>query len=80
MILSSLKNKPIPRDLVVFGEIGLTGEIRPVQDGFARLKEAVKLGFKQAMIPKSNMPNKSNFKSMGSIEIMPVKLLKEALY
>jgi DNA repair protein RadA/Sms len=55
-ILSSLRNKPLPRDLIVFGEIGLAGEVRPVQGGQERLYEAVKHGFKQAIIPKANMP------------------------
>lgn len=77
-ILSSLKNRAIPRNLVAFGEIGLTGEIRPVQDGHARLKEAVKLGFKQAIIPKGNMPSQSNMKGIELMEIIPVRLLQEA--
>ena len=78
-ILSSLKNKPLPRNLIAFGEIGLTGEIRPAADGHARLKEAVKLGFKQAMIPKANMPSKSNMKGIEPMEIIPVKFLQEAV-
>lgn len=78
-ILSSLKNRPIPRNLVAFGEIGLTGEIRPVQDGQARLKEAVKLGFRQAIIPNANMPSKTNMKGIELMEIIPVKLLQEAV-
>jgi DNA repair protein RadA/Sms len=78
-ILSSLKNQPIPRDLIAFGEVGLTGEIRPVQDGQIRLKEAIKLGFKQAIIPKANMINQSNT-DLGSITIKQVKFLKEAIY
>lgn len=57
-ILSSLKNKPLPLDLIVFGEVGLGGEIRPVQGGQERLKEAAKHGFKQAIIPEGNMPKK----------------------
>ncbi|HSX20175.1 MAG TPA: DNA repair protein RadA, partial [Gammaproteobacteria bacterium] len=57
-VVSSLKNKPLPNDLVVFGEIGLSGEIRPVQSGQDRLKEAVKLGFTQAIVPKANAPKK----------------------
>jgi DNA repair protein RadA/Sms len=78
-ILSSLKNRAIPRNLVAFGEIGLTGEIRPVQDGQARLKEAVKLGFRQAIIPNANMPTKANMKGIELMEIIPVKLLQEAV-
>jgi DNA repair protein RadA/Sms len=55
-VLSSLKNQPLPRDLVTFGEVGLSGEIRPVQNGPERLQEAAKHGFKQAIVPKSNVP------------------------
>ncbi len=55
-VLSSLKNKPMPNDVIVFGEVGLAGEIRPVQNGEDRLKEAAKHGFKLAIVPKSNLP------------------------
>ena len=55
-IVSSLNNKPLPNKVVVFGEIGLAGEVRPVQRGQERLKEAAKLGFTQAIIPKANKP------------------------
>lgn len=55
-IHSSLRNKPLPPGLVVFGEVGLSGEIRPAPRGQERLKEAAKLGFKIAVIPKSNAP------------------------
>ena len=55
-VLSSLRNKPLPVDLIVFGEIGLAGEIRPVQSGQERLKEAAKHGFKRAIIAKANAP------------------------
>jgi len=54
-IVSSLQNRPMPRDLAVFGEIGLAGEIRPVANGQERLAEAAKHGFRQAMLPKSNL-------------------------
>jgi DNA repair protein RadA/Sms len=53
-ILSSFKNKVLPQDLVVFGEVGLSGEIRPVPYGPERLAEAAKHGFKQAIISKAN--------------------------
>lgn len=76
-ILSSLKNKPLPSDLMVFGEIGLAGEIRPVQGGQERLREAEKQGFKKAIIPYGNDP-KSNTKNT-KIHASPVKHLKEAL-
>lgn len=55
-IVSSLKDKIIPNDVVFFGEIGLNGEIRPVANGYARLNEAAKHGFKKAVIPKANAP------------------------
>ena len=55
-VLSSLRNKPLPKDLVVFGEIGLAGEIRPVPSGSERLKEAIKHGFKRAIMPQANCP------------------------
>jgi DNA repair protein RadA/Sms len=73
--LSSLRNKPLPSDLVVFGEIGLAGEIRPVQGGQERLREAAKHGFKHAIIPKANAP-KGGIKGM---DIIAVQRLSEAL-
>ncbi len=65
-ILSSLRSRPLPRGLVVFGEIGLAGEIRPVQNGEDRLKEAEKHGFTQAIIPSANVPR--SFASNMTIE------------
>ncbi len=73
--LSSLRNRPLPSDMVVFGEVGLAGEIRPVQSGEQRLREALKHGFKRAIIPKANAP-KSAIKGM---EIIAVQRLSEAL-
>jgi DNA repair protein RadA/Sms len=55
-VVSSLANRPIPGKLVVFGEIGLAGEVRPAPRGQDRLKEAAKLGFERAIIPKANQP------------------------
>lgn len=75
-VLSSLKNRPLPSDTVVFGEIGLAGEIRPVQSGQERLREAAKHGFKRAIVPKANKPKKSFFSDM---EIIGVQFLQEAL-
>ncbi len=74
-IISSLKNKPLANDLIVFGEIGLAGEIRPVQNGEDRLKEAAKHGFKQAIIPKANQPKEP----IDDLNIMPVTQLSQAL-
>ncbi len=58
-IVSSLRNKPLPEKMVVFGEVGLAGEVRPVQRGQERLKEAAKLGFTHAIIPKANRPKQA---------------------
>ena len=55
-IQSSLRNRPLPEKLVIFGEVGLAGEVRPVQRGQERLKEAAKLGFTRAIVPKANAP------------------------
>ena len=55
-INSSMRNKPLPRGMVVFGEVGLAGEIRPAPRGQERLREAAKLGFSMALIPKANAP------------------------
>lgn len=73
--LSSFKNRPHPSDMVVFGEIGLAGEIRPVPNGEERLKEAQKHGFKRAIIPKGNMPRKTP----KGMTIFPAQRLEEAL-
>ncbi len=73
--ISSLKNMPLPQDLIVFGEVGLAGEIRPVQNGLERLNEAVKHGFKKAIIPRSNQP-KQNIEGM---EIIAVSRLSDAI-
>jgi DNA repair protein RadA/Sms len=54
--LSSFRNRPLPADLVVFGEVGLAGEIRPVPNGEERLREAAKHGFRRAIVPKGNQP------------------------
>lgn len=58
-IVSSLRNRPLPRRLAVFGEVGLAGEIRPAPRGQERLKEAAKLGFNIAIIPKANAPKQA---------------------
>jgi DNA repair protein RadA/Sms len=55
-VVSSLRNRALPKDLIVFGELGLSGELRPVPCGYERLKEAAKHGMKTAIIPKGNLP------------------------
>jgi DNA repair protein RadA/Sms len=74
-IVSSLKNKPLPEKMVVFGEIGLAGEVRPVQRGQERLKEAAKLGFTRAVIPRANKPKQA----IAGMEIVAVERLEEAV-
>ena len=56
--LSSFRNKPLPADLAVFGEVGLAGEIRPVSNGLERLQAALKHGFTRAIIPRANTPRR----------------------
>jgi DNA repair protein RadA/Sms len=74
-IYSSLKNIALPSKSLVFGEVGLAGEIRPVQRGQERLREAAKLGFKRAIIPVGNRPKQA----IEGIEIVPVARIETAL-
>jgi DNA repair protein RadA/Sms len=74
-ILSSLRDRPLPKGLIVFGEVGLAGEIRPVPNGQERLKEAAKHGFSRAIVPKANM-GKRNVEGM---QVVAVSRLAEAL-
>ena len=74
-ILSSLRNRPLPDKLVTFGEVGLSGEIRPVQNGPERLHEAVKHGFTQAIVPRTNCPKSG----IDGMEIAPVTQLAQVL-
>jgi DNA repair protein RadA/Sms len=74
-IVSSLRNRPLPQRLVVFGEVGLAGEVRPVQRGQERLREAAKLGFTHAVIPKANLPKTP----IEGIETLGVERVEEAV-
>ena len=74
-IVSSLKNKPLDNKLIVFGEVGLAGEVRPVQGGQMRLKEAAKLGFTKAIVPKANAPKTK----IAGLEVIAVERLEQAL-
>ena len=74
-ITSSLKNKPLPSKLIVFGEVGLAGEIRPAPRGQERLKEAAKLGFTRALIPEANRPKQA----IAGMEVIAVKRVEEAV-
>jgi DNA repair protein RadA/Sms len=77
-ILSSVRNRPLRDKLVVFGEIGLAGEIRPVQGGQDRLREAAKLGFTAAIIPKANEP-KGASGSLDGMSIRPVSRVGDVI-
>jgi len=72
---SSLGGRPLPQDLVVFGEIGLTGEVRPVPYGEERLREAAKHGFRRAVVPLANAPRQA----IAGIEVTAVGKIAEAL-
>ena len=74
-ISSSLKNKPLPSKLIVFGEVGLAGEIRPAPRGQERLKEAAKLGFTRALIPEANKPKQA----IPGMEVIAVRRVEEAV-
>jgi DNA repair protein RadA/Sms len=74
-IVSSFKNKPLQNKLIVFGEVGLAGEVRPVQRGQERLKEAAKLGFTQAIVPKANLPKQA----IKGIEVFGAERLEQVL-
>jgi DNA repair protein RadA/Sms len=73
-IVSSLTEKPVPGDLVVFGEVGLTGEVRPVPFGDERLAEAQKHGFKRAIVPRANVPRRAL-----ELDVVGVDRLADAL-
>jgi DNA repair protein RadA/Sms len=74
-VVSSMRDKPLPRGLVAFGEIGLAGEIRPAPRGQERLREAAKLGFSMALIPKANAPKQP----IEGLEVVAVDRLDQAL-
>lgn len=74
-IVSSFRDRPLPRDMVIFGEVGLSGEIRPVPSGQERLSEAAKHGFRRAIIPKGNAPREP----IPGMDVRPVGRLQDAL-
>ena len=75
--LSSFRDRPLPTDLVVFGEVGLAGEIRPVPNGEERLREAAKHGFKQAIVPRANLPRRGS--RVEGLELRGVTRLAEVM-
>lgn len=74
-IHSSLRNKPLPKGLIVFGEVGLAGEIRPSPRGQERLREAAKLGFTLALIPKANAPKQA----IEGLKVVAVERIEQAI-
>jgi DNA repair protein RadA/Sms len=74
-VVSSLRNRVFDHETIIFGEIGLAGEIRPVQSGQERLKEAVKHGFKRAIVPFANAPKQA----IAGLEVIAVKQLQDVL-
>ena len=74
-VVSSLKSKPLPAKLVVFGEVGLAGEVRPVQRGQERLREAAKLGFTHALIPAANQPKQP----INGLTVIAVERIEDAV-
>ncbi len=81
-ITSSLRGKALPQGFLAFGEVGLAGEVRPAPRGQERLKEAAKLGFKIAIVPRANLPKKSDgslAKALEGMTIHPVERIEEAL-
>jgi len=78
-VISSFRDNPLPDDLVVFGEVGLAGEIRPVANGQERLREAAKHGFKHAIVPAGNKP-KQPIKGMRVTAVRNVTQALEALF
>jgi len=74
-IVSSLRNKPLPAKLIAFGEVGLAGEIRPAPRGQERLKEAAKLGFTHALIPKANAPKQA----IKGLEVLALDRVEQAI-
>lgn len=74
-VVSSFRNRALPQDIICFGEVGLSGEIRPVPNGQERIREAAKHGFKRAIVPKGNLPKKA----IDGMQVIGVSRLSQAL-
>jgi DNA repair protein RadA/Sms len=74
-IVSSLRNRPLPKKMVIFGEVGLAGEVRPAPRGQERLREAAKLGFTRAIVPSANVPKQA----IAGMEVVAVARLEDAV-
>jgi DNA repair protein RadA/Sms len=78
-ITSSLRGKPLPKGFFAFGEVGLAGEVRPAPRGQERLKEAAKLGFSVAVVPKANLPKQLKSKDFEGLTIHAVERIEQAM-
>jgi DNA repair protein RadA/Sms len=78
-IQSSLRGKALPPGFLAFGEVGLAGEVRPAARGQERLREAAKLGFASAIVPKANLPRGAGAKAFEGLTIHPVERIEEAI-
>jgi len=74
-LFSSFRDRPAPDRMVCFGEVGLSGEIRPVHDGEQRLREAAGHGFTRALVPAANAPRKA----VAGLQVIPLQHVSEAL-
>ena len=74
-IQGSLRGRPLPRGFIAFGEVGLAGEVRPAPHGQERLKEAAKLGFAVAVVPKANAPRRA----IVGLTVHPVERIEQAI-
>ncbi len=77
-VISCLKNRALPRDVVVFGEVGLSGEVRSVGSPLARIKEAVSLGFETVILPKGNLARLEQ-ENLGGAKLFGIQNIKEVL-
>jgi DNA repair protein RadA/Sms len=78
-IHSSLRGKPLPRGFLAFGEVGLAGEVRPAPRGQERLREAAKLGFAVAVVPKANAPRAADARAFEGLTIHAVERIEQAI-
>ena len=77
-VVSCLKNKPVPADMTLLGEVGLSGEIRSVGDAVLRIKEAASMGFRAVLLPQANISKLEKEESSG-LQLIGVKTLREAI-
>ncbi|PYV42604.1 MAG: DNA repair protein RadA, partial [Acidobacteria bacterium] len=73
-VLSSFRNRPLVRDAVLFGELGLSGEVRPVSQVYPRIREAIALGFRKCILPSGNLPLVDQ---VQEVELLPVKAISD---